>query len=105
MPTFNYNWIPAATGSGDLLPFLFALYGLLWLLSLGLALTRGDLDPVSRLTWVLVIILVPLAGLILYFVLAPRRLAESQARTFHQQGQTAGTPWEDVPGHEHPRGT
>ena len=46
--------------------FLIVVYFIVWLVGLGRALLRKDLDPVTLLMWVLVIILVPLAGLLLY---------------------------------------
>jgi hypothetical protein len=61
-----------AVNTDGLIPLLVvALYGICWLFALGGTLTRDDFDPVTRLTWVVVIIFVPVFG-ILYLVLTPR---------------------------------
>lgn len=43
-----------------------------WLVSFWSALSRPDFKPVTRLTWVLVLIFVPCVGLLFYWLLAPR---------------------------------
>jgi len=78
---------------------LILLYFLFWLLSLGLALTRMDLDPVTRLMWVLVVILVPFVGMILYFVLSPARPTEPRFARRRHESDRSGTPWENDPGY------
>ena len=52
--------------------FLVVLWMLVWLVVLGTSLARKDLDPVTRLTWVLVIIMVPFFGVLLYWILGPK---------------------------------
>ena len=51
------------------------LIALLWLIVelvvLASALSRKDLDPVTKLTWILVIILVPVFGVFFYWFIAP----------------------------------
>ncbi len=70
-------------------------YVAVWLLTLGLALTRQDLHPVTVLTWVLVIILVPFFGIFFYAFLAPSR----QLPEWHgKRTDLSGTPWENNPG-------
>src|SRR3954468_11634088 len=62
-----------------LLPtFLFwaGVWMLVWVAVLANALARKDFDPITRLTWALVIILVPFFGVLLYFVLAPKQPRE-----------------------------
>lgn len=49
------------------------IWTIAWLVVLASALLRSDLDPVTRLTWVLVIILVPIFGVILYCFIGPKR--------------------------------
>jgi hypothetical protein len=56
--------------------FWFFLWTLFWLVVLANALARKDFDPITRLTWALVIILVPFFGVLLYFVLAPKQPRE-----------------------------
>ena len=56
------------------LPFIVALliivcFPLLWLLTLIAALVRKTEDSVEKLTWVLVIILLPVIGAIIYWIL------------------------------------
>lgn len=65
-------------GSGEI-AFL-SICVLVWLLVLATALSRKDLDPVTRLMWVLVIILVPIFGVLLYWFVAPHA-----ARKPHQK--------------------
>ncbi|MBN3041132.1 MAG: PLDc N-terminal domain-containing protein [Candidatus Omnitrophica bacterium] len=48
---------------------LMALFPLLWLLTLISALSAKNEDPVEKLTWVLVIILLPVIGAIIYWIL------------------------------------
>jgi hypothetical protein len=43
---------------------------------LATALARKDFDPVTRLTWAVVIILVPFFGVVLYWVVAPKQPRE-----------------------------
>ncbi len=47
------------------------LWLLVWLWTMWQALARTDLDPVTKLMWVLVVILVPIAGVFFYCFLAP----------------------------------
>jgi hypothetical protein len=44
-----------------------------WTVSLYFALTNRDRDPVTKLMWVLVIILVPILGIIFYWAIGSRR--------------------------------
>jgi len=55
-----------------------SIWTVAWLLVLATALSRRDLDPVTRLTWVLVIILVPVFGVLVYWVVAPKAPSEVQ---------------------------
>jgi len=56
------------------------VWTIVWLLVLATALARKDLDPVTRLTWVLVIILVPFFGVLLYWLVAPASEVEQEAK-------------------------
>jgi ribosomal protein L40E len=51
--------------------FLTILWIIVWLVVLADALSRKDLDPVTKLTWILVIILVPVFGVVFYSLIAP----------------------------------
>ncbi len=44
---------------------------LVWMMVLAHALRRTDLDPVTKLMWVLVVILVPVVGVFFYWFIAP----------------------------------
>jgi hypothetical protein len=81
---------------------LFFLYVFLWLFVLGAALLRSDLDPVTRLTWVLVILFVPLFGIVLYGLLAPERTTHPPGK-IDPSNPLSGTPWETDPGHTNSR--
>jgi hypothetical protein len=67
--------------------FWFFLWTLLWVVVLANALARKDFDPVTRVTWVLVIILVPFFGVLLYWVIAPKQPCQS-ARDFLDEPTT-----------------
>jgi hypothetical protein len=74
---------------------VFIVWTVIFLLSLAHALGRNDIDPVTRLTWVVVLIFVPFFGIMLYTLSAkvnrqPRGTAGSEV---------FGTPWADNPGH------
>ncbi len=101
---FNLSIPPNGSYSGDwlpiLLPAVFVVWLIVWLLSLALALTRPDFDPITRLTWIVVLVSVPFFGLILYWAIAPQR----PRRTIDTSNDLAGTPWENNPGHTTKRG-
>jgi len=91
--------------SGDwLMPFLF-IYGLVWLLVLATILLRADLDPVTKLTWVIVVIFVPFLGVILFWAIAPSNPKNSPReyslgkKNNDPSNQLSGTPWENDPGY------
>jgi hypothetical protein len=96
MVTINY---PSTSGGGDWLPFIVPIYLLVWVVVLGVILTRKDLDPVTRLTWVLVVILVPVAGILLYLFLSPAREFKCHGQYRDESDSLSGTPWENDPGH------
>jgi hypothetical protein len=100
MVSINY---PSASGGGDWLPIVVPVYLLVWLGVLGAILIRKDFDPVTRLTWVLVVILVPVAGLLLYLFLAPARELKTHGQYRDGSNSLSGTPWENNPGHTHHR--
>jgi hypothetical protein len=47
------------------------IWTIIWLMELADALSRKDFDPVTKLTWILVIILVPVFGVVFYWFIAP----------------------------------
>ena len=81
---FTINSSPNALPS---ILFWLGLWTLLWLVVLATALARKDFDPVTRLTWALVIILVPFFGVVLYWVVAPKQPREP-ARDYVEQPST-----------------
>jgi uncharacterized membrane protein YgcG len=74
------------------IPYL-VVYLLVWLFTLGAALVRWDMDVVTKLMWVIVILFVPLFGMVLYVALAPR------PRKIDPSNSLSGTPWENDPGY------
>jgi hypothetical protein len=82
-----------------MLCLLTLIYGLFWLWNLSGLLQRKDLDPVTKLTWVVVLIFVPFFGLFFYRdqvpMPAPERTNDSSAGR-----DVRGTPWEANPGHK-----
>jgi hypothetical protein len=72
---FNLNLDSASHLSSDLVILaLFAglLAGLFWFFVLASALSRQDLEPVTKLMWVFVIVATPVLGALLYLFIAPR---------------------------------
>jgi preprotein translocase subunit SecG len=65
----------------------------LWLFAFGSLLARTDLDPIERLTWVLVMLFAPFS-LIFYIALAPDQPARKIDRN---SPDVSGTPWEKIP--------
>lgn len=53
---------------------------IVWLMVMAHALRRTDLDPVTKLMWVLVVILVPIAGVFFYWFIAPPFLVAYENR-------------------------
>jgi len=85
----------ASTGpSGDWLGPILIIYGLVWLLVLATTLYRADLDPVTKLTWVVVVIFVPVFGVLLYWFVGPNPVRQKIDPSNH----LSGTPWEKDPG-------
>ena len=74
---------------------VFIVWTVIFLLSLAHALGRNDIDPVTRLTWVVVLIFVPFFGIVLYLLSA--RVNQQPHGT--SGSEVFGTPWADDPGH------
>jgi hypothetical protein len=72
------------------------LWTLVWMIVLATVLTRKDFDPIARLTWALVVILVPFFGVVLYWVVAPRQPRE-KPKDYTQQPTTCITCGTVVP--------
>jgi len=85
---FDFH-MPDAGGGVILLGWITA-----WVITLATVLSRRDFDPVTRLTWVVVVIFVPLFGILLYASMAPGR---EVSRRIDAHNPLAGTPWEDNP--------
>jgi len=81
--------------SGDWLPAALWIYGLVWLLVLALILRRSDLDPVTKLTWVIVVIFVPFFGMLLFWSIAP----SSSRQEIDSLNERSRTQWENNPAH------
>ena len=78
--------LPLVEDSLMTIPATYAVVWLVvWLLALAASLTRKDLDPVTKLMWVLVIIFVPFFGVFLYWSLSskdqanPTNISNSEA--------------------------
>jgi hypothetical protein len=83
--------------SGDwLMPFI-CIYGFVWLFVLAFLLLRQDLDLITKLTWVVVVVFVPFFGILLYWSIGPSSSWSPKAR-IEPSDQRAGTPWENDPG-------
>ncbi len=90
----NFTFAYLADGSrGDWLPVVFCVWLTTWLVSLGHALKRSDFDPITRLTWVIVLIFVPFFGILLYWFVSPVAPEQPRRRT-SPLTDLSGTPWE-----------
>src|SRR6516165_8023571 len=66
------------------------VWTLVWLVVLGTLLARKDLDPITKLTWVLVVILVPFFGVVFYCLLGPKRRPSSGRSAEHAASEPVG---------------
>jgi hypothetical protein len=89
------------SSSGDWLPYVLPAALIVWLLVLGTLLVRTDLDPVTKLMWVIVVIFVPIFGILFYWFLEPKAVAAftRKEKKIDPANQLSGTPWEGDPGH------
>ena len=99
--SFRVNISPffALASRGDWLPVVVVAWTVVWLCSLGSALSRQDFDATTRLTWVVVLIFVPFFGVFLYWGLSPNPPPKVPRRVIDPSNQLSGTPWEVDPGH------
>ena len=67
-----------------------------WIWTLALILGRRDFDSVTKLTWVVVVIFVPVFGVFLYAFIAPERWSPEKA---DGRDDLYGTPWKNDPGY------
>jgi hypothetical protein len=103
MPWIQIQFPSVADGRGDwLVPVLIVVF-VLWLLTLARVLSRRELDPMTRLTWVVVVIFVPVFGMVLYWFIGPESEIEKRPGALHQSAPPAGTPWERNPGYTLPK--
>jgi len=101
MTPFHIN-LPSTSGSGDWIIPLVLIGSVIWLCVLAAVLQRTDFDPITKLTWVIVVISVPVFGIILYLAIAPGNPKNSPrefSKKADQPGQVSGTPWENNPGY------
>jgi heme/copper-type cytochrome/quinol oxidase subunit 2 len=92
---------PFAGGSqGDWLPIVLPIVLVFWLATLWSILHRADFDSVTRLTWVVVVIFVPVFGMVMYWCSnPPARRAERSSNG----SDLSGTPWENNPDYKLPK--
>ncbi len=83
-----------------MLGILALIYGLFWLWNLSRLLQRKDLDPITKLTWVVMLIFVPFFGLFFYRDQVPDPATERRNQSFSGGPDVRGTPWEANPGHK-----
>ena len=96
MTPINIQLSSSSGHSGDwLIPFLL-ICGVIWLFVLAAVLYNKDLDPITKLTWVVVVIFVPFFGVFLYWF-RPGQTIPGQ--TIDPSKQLSGTPWENNPGY------
>lgn len=96
--TFQFNGINPFDGVMS----LAIVYGIFWLITLICVLLRLDLDPVTKLTWVIVVIFVPFFGMLLYVFLAPpidKTKLPALRKKIDPSNHLSGTPWENDPGY------
>jgi len=66
----NYNFDSLLNMPSWLVTFA-VIGGLFWLIVLAFALSRDDLDPVTKFMWIFVIVAASIFGAILYLLIAP----------------------------------
>jgi hypothetical protein len=96
----------SADGSRGDRPMSIILFGtILWLSTLGHLLQRRDLDPVTKLTWVVVVIFVPLFGMVFYWFVSKSKaeFSPQKRRELDSSPALSGTPWENNPGYTLPK--
>jgi len=86
--------LSSTSGSGDWIIPLLLIWSVVWLFALAGVLYRKDLDPVTKLMWVVVVIFVPFFGVVLYWM-----CPDLQRKTIDTSNQLSGTPWENDPGY------
>lgn len=67
--SLNHPGLPFDGGLPLLIAFIAAF--VLWMVGLVRVLTRKDFDPITRLTWVVVIVTLNIVGVILYALVNP----------------------------------
>jgi hypothetical protein len=99
------NGVPFFDGSrGDWLVPVLIVGTVVWLATLVRVLERPDFDPITRLTWVVVVVFVPFFGMVLYWCIGPAPAQPEKRRTaLDPVGSLAGTPWEKNPGYTLPK--
>ena len=81
--------------SASLLLLGGVVWTVIWLFVLATVLSRKDLDSVTRLTWVVVLIFVPFFGVLIYAFSSP---TPRKGKKIDLNNDVAGTPWENNPG-------
>jgi hypothetical protein len=94
---------PSVDGRGDWLMPVLIVFSFIWLMTLGRVLSRREIDPITRLTWVVVVIFVPVFGMLLYWFIGPEFEAKKNPGALDGSAPPAGTPWERNPGYTLPK--
>jgi hypothetical protein len=104
MPPIQVQFSNGSDGyRGDWLVPVLMVGLVVWLATLSRVLQRSDLDSVTRLTWVIVVIFVPFFGMVLYWCLGPEPAQSERRRSVLDSSQLAGTPWESDSGYTRPK--
>ncbi|SDT93888.1 Phospholipase_D-nuclease N-terminal [Verrucomicrobium sp. GAS474] len=100
MPSLNLSF-SSLSSLNDLWPVML-FWAILFVGTLVELLRRRGFDPVTRLTWVVIVVFVPVVGLFLYW-LVPKDFSEPLEKAAPKKASPsnslAGTPWENDPGH------
>jgi hypothetical protein len=88
---------------GDWLGPVLLVGAVVWLATLWRILHRSDFDPVTRLTWVVVVIFVPVFGMLFYWFSDEKPAPEKRRSILDSHPDLSGTPWEGRPGHTLPK--
>lgn len=98
MPSINVQL--GDSSRGDWLPVVLLVVLVLWLDTLWRILHRADFDSVTRLTWVVVVIFVPVFGIVMYWCSRP---PTRRTERFFNGSDLSGTPWESDPDYKLPK--
>lgn len=88
------------TGSDPSWIAVWILYILIYCIALAFLLNRRRFGTNERILWFLVITFAPVIGLVLFMLISEDdKIPENASKSHAVLSDTAGTPWQNNPGH------